>query len=799
MFKNYLKVAARNLLKHKTYSLITVLGLAVGIAASVLISLYVFDELGYDRFHRNAGRIYRLTADWSNKGDSRIHQLGTPYVLAKTLRDKYPQVEAVAQVSGPVEDVPLRHGANTFKASEAYLADDSFFRVFSFPLEAGDTATCLRAPGSVVLTRSTAVKLFGTDDPIGKSVDLLVETRPQPLQVTGVMADVPVNSHFRFGMLISSPTYYPKPSMGWTNNNYTTYLLARPGVDRAEVARILVEIDAMHFDGGRKHIPWIWTPVPLTRVHLDSDLATGAQPNGSAVYVRLFAAAALLILVIAGINFVNLATARSIRRAKEVGIRKVVGSRKGQLVGQFLGESVVTALTALVLGIGLIHAALPFYRRLTGRVLGLPYFSNPWVIPALIGLALAVGLLSGLYPAFVLSSFRHSDALKGNRTTGSGRRALLLRNGLVVFQFAISVLLIMGSTVISRQLDYVRNRRLGFDKDHVVVVHNIRSLGPVVATLKDKLARRADVRGTTAVGSIPGSGTPNWGIRVEGVQSERPLNMDFMTCDEDFASTLDIRMLEGRFLSRDFPSDKASVIINRQAKAYFGLDDPIGRKVRTGWGPQPERTIVGVMDDVQFESLHQPVNRMGYILSAGDGFPPSYLLVRVDARRTYDAIDGLRREWESLSTGLPFEFTFLDQRIAALYENDVRAGRVVSVFSLLAVFISALGLFGLAAYVTEQRTKEIGVRKVLGAGFGNLVWLVAGQFLKWVAVAVVIAWPLGYYLMSGWLRGFAARMDLTVGIFVASGLAALIVAALTVGSQVVRSASADPVDCLRYE
>jgi len=799
MLKNYLKIALRNLARHKGYAFINVMGLAVGIAASVLVMLYVIDELGYDRFHENADRIHRVTADWSNKGDSKIHQLGTPWILAKTIRDKYPQVEALTQISGPLGDIVLRKDELALKETEVFAADASFFDVFSFPLLKGDPRAALRDPNTIVLSESLAAKIFGQDDPVGRTIDVQVSGRRTPQLVTGVMRDVPRNSHFRFEMLVSMPTIYPTPSTGWTNNNYTTYLLLAKGVTRAQMEEKLVEIDRVEYEGGREHIPWIWTLEPVTRIHLHSDLVTGNQPNGSIAYVRLFTLVALLILVIAGINFVNLATARSARRAREVGIRKVVGSTKSQLVGQFLGESVLLSLVGLAFAVGLIQIALPAYRRLAGRALALPYFGSPWVIPGLIGLALAVGVLAGLYPAFFLSSYKQAEVLKGSRYGGRNRGALALRNGLVVFQFAMSVILIVGSLVISRQLDFIKNQRLGFDKDNVVVIRNADNLGPSLEAFRERLKQRTDITGVTAVGDIPGWGTPNWGIGVEGVDRERPLNMNFMTCDQDFAGVLDIRMNEGRFLSRDHPSDAGAVVINGKAKEYFGLADPVGKKLRIWW-TKKDLTIIGVIDDFHFESLHRDVRAMGYLLpEAVNSTRKPFLLAKIRSARTTEVLSHIERSWTSLADGLPFEFSFLDDRIDGLYQNDNRAGKIISLFSALAVFVSCLGLFGLAAFVTEQRTKEVGIRKILGARLSSIIWLHAGQFVKWVAVANLVAWPVGYWMMSRWLRGFALRTSLDAGIFLASGLAALAVAALTVGAQVLRAARANPADALRYE
>jgi putative ABC transport system permease protein len=799
MFKNYFKIAVRNLFKHKIFSLINVLGLAVGIAASVLIFLYVRDEKGYDKYNENVDRIYRLQADWSNKGDSKIHQLGTPSVLARTLRDHYPQVEAVAQFCGPLGDIVLRCGDIGVKESDAYIADPDVFRVFTFPLVRGDASTALTDPDATVLSESLAAKIFGRDDPLGRSLEIQLGGEQRLLQITGVMRDIPRRSHFRFEMLVSMKTFFKGDEPGWTSNNFTTYLLLRPGVTQSLMEQKLVEVDKVYYEGGRTHIPWIWTLEPLGRVHLFADLATGNQPNGSAAYVKLFSIIGVLVLLIAGINFVNLSTARSAQRAREVGIRKIVGSLKRQLIGQFLGESVLISLIALVFAVAIIQIVLPIYRTVTGRPLALDYFGSPFVIPALVGLALAVGILAGLYPAFFLTSFRHADILKGSPLSGRGRGSLLLRNGLVVFQFAMSVLLIIGSLTIGRQLEFIKNKRLGFEKEHVVVVHNANALDSSLESYAERLKALPDVRGVSAVRSLPGLGTPNWGIGVEGVSPDRPLNMNFLGCDQDFASVLDIRMLEGRFLSRDFPSDKDAVVINKKAAEYFGIPEPVGKKV-TIWSFRKAYTIVGIMDNVFFESLHRDVRPMGYLLPEATGSTNRpYLLVKAAPGRAPAILSDLRKIWDSYGIGLAFDFSFLDTRVDALYQNDRRAGRVITLFSVLAIFVSCLGLFGLAAFVTERRTKEIGVRKVLGAELGGVVLLLTRQFVKWVGLATLVAWPLGYWAMSRWLEGFAFRTRLGAGIFVISGLAALGIAVLTVSWQVLKAALANPADSLKYE
>lgn len=800
MLKNYLKVAIRNLFRHKGYTLINILGLAVGIAASLLIVLYIADELGFDGFHDKADRICRLKADWSNKGDSRIHQLGTPYVLAKTIRDKYPQAEAVTQICGPLGDIILRRGEAAFKETDVYGADPSFFDVFTFPLIKGDPKAALEPPNTIVLTETLVAKCFGAEDPLNKTIEIQDSGTWLQLRVAGVVRDVPRRSHFRFSALVSMKTLFSKPSMGWTSNNYVTYLLLAPGVTRREMEQTLARIENLDKSGGRPHMPWVWTPEPLKRIHLYADLATGNQPNGSIGYVRLFAAIAVLILFISGINFVNLATARSARRAREVGIRKTVGSLRGQILGQFLGESILLSLAALLVAVVVVLAVFPFFRSLTDRALALPLAGLPWVIPALAGLAVAVGFLAGLYPAFFLSSFKQAEVLKSSPLSGRRSGPVTLRDGLVVFQFSVSILLIIGALMIGRQLGFIKNSRLGFDKDNVVVVHNADALAGRLEAYRTRVLRNPKIRGVAAASSIPGRGTPNWGIAVEGVPDERPMNMNFLACDQDFAAVLELELARGRFLSRQHPSDAAAVVLNERAAEYFELPDPIGKKVTIFWASDRPLTIIGVVKDFHFESLHRNVRPMGYIVpQAIPGRRTPFLLVKADPSGTTETLAFLRNAWAEVSGGLPFEFSFLDERVDALYQNDSRAGKIVTLFSVLAIFVSCLGLFGLAAFVAEQRTKEISVRKILGAPVPRLVWLLTGPFVVRVAVAILIAWPVGYWVMSRWLQGFAFRARLSAGIFLASGLAALAIVLATVSSQVVRAALVNPAETLKYE
>jgi len=797
MLGNYARIVLRNVKRHKMFAVINILGLAVGFAGSLLVMLYVMDELRYDTFHEKAERIYRVKVDATGRGDFRIHQLGTPAPLAPTLLDSCPAVEAATRLT-PLGEILVRGGGQTMKEEQVMAAESSLFRIFSFPLAAGDATAALDQPGTVVLTRSAAEKYFGERDPLGETLSLQVGDEVYPCQISGIAADVPGNSHFRFQLLVSLATFDWSRRTDWFMNNHITYVLLSEGAAPPALADALAGILTTHAFSGKKH-SWTWTPEPLLDIHLHSDLATGRTANGDITRVRLFAAIALLILVIAGINFVNLSTARSVRRTREVGVRKVLGARRAQLVKQFLGESVLFSLAALGLALILTWLALPVYRELTGKSVSLNLAGQPGLLPVLAAVAVLVGLLAGLYPAWALARARPAHALR-NIPRPTRRTSFRFRHGLVMFQFGISVLLIIGTLTIFHQLDYIRSTNLGFDRQQVVVVHDADKLADQLALFKAQLRATPGIVAVTAARNIPGTSFSNIGIGIDGVDAtDRNMTLDLTACDPDFAATLKLEMLQGRFFRHDGPSDAAAMVINEETVRYFGLPQPLGARVNIPYDNK-EYTVIGVVRDIHYESLYTRVKRMGLVLP--DSLFPNgerYVFCRVRPANMTRTLGVMKEQWQRFAGGIPFQYTFLDETLNEIYNRDLQTGQIVALFSSLAVFISCLGIFGLAAYMTEQRTREIGIRKILGAGRSHVLLLLSRDTLRWVAVAGLVIWPVGYVLMNRWLEQFAYRTPLGAGLFLAAGGIALLAALLSVGVQFVRAAAAEPVDSLRYE
>lgn len=793
MMKMYMKIALRHIRKQKGYAFLNIAGLAIGMACSVLVYLYVHYERSYDDFHVNADRLYRITSDFSGSGDFKIHQLGTPRILERTIRDHYPQVEMVVQLSRIFDSV-VKSGNAEFKEPRMFASETSLFETFTFPFLHGEARKALDDPLSVVVTRSTAVKYFGRENVLDEILTMRIYDVEYRFRVTGISEDVPLNSHFRFDLVISREVFEWGKDMKWGYNSYTTYLLLREGISEEEMEARLAEIDEKYRREGQKNRrPWTWSLTPIRNIHLHSDLPTGVEPNGNAVIVSLFTVVAGLILFIACINYVNLSTARSVQRAREVGMRKVLGSQQRQLVRQFLGESVFFALIALIGAAILVQLGLPFVRSLTGRPLVMPYGSQPLLVPELIALAVLIGLIAGFYPAFLLSSHRPIAILKSTSFSVSGGGSRALRNGLVVLQFAVSILLIIGTLVIQQQMTYIRNRRLGFDKDHILVIRNAEVLGKQVEAFKEDLRHRSGIVGVTSAYYLLGNRFSNWGIRIEGQQiPDLNMSLDLNYCDPHFLSTLGMEMAEGRFFSEEMPTDSAAMVINEEAVRYFGLENPVGKRIDT-W--DKEYTVIGIVKNVHYESLHTDVKRMAFILRDR---PPLYVLVKIRSENVPSTINVVKYAWNAFSD-LPFEFSFLDEQIDSLYRSEIVTGRIVAVFSSLAIVVSCLGLFGLAAFAAEQKTKEIGIRKVFGASVPGIVVHLAREFTKWVVLANGIAWPLAYFMMTRWLQGFAYRIDMGIWPFVLSGGLALAVALLTVSYQSVKAALSNPVEALRYE
>jgi putative ABC transport system permease protein len=801
MLKNYLKVALRTLRRHPAYAAINVLGLAVGLASVVLIALWVGDELRYDRFHENADLTVRIVFDGQipNAPPDRFAVTSPP--IAPALRS-FPEVEAVTRLE-PWDPV-LRVGGRYATGDTYYAVDPGFFDVFTFPLVAGDPETALAAPYSLVVTEDMAERHFGSADVLGRSVVL---NDSLTFTVTGVAADVPTHSHLDFDALTSRSTFDSFPdreeeSEAWLNMNLYTYATLREGADRAAFRAKLAPLinDGMGEDLAQMGMTTELVAQPLGNIYLHSDRGAEIGPTGDSATVWAFSAIALFVLVLAVVNFINLATARSLDRAKEVGVRKTIGSGRGALVGQFLAEAVVIAGFALVVAAGLVAVALPFFNDVAGKDLGLGVFLSPVVVGALLLLTVGVGLLAGAYPAFVLSGFRPAEVLKG--TFRSGGRGVRLRQGLVVLQFAVTTALIVGTLVVFQQLDYMKSQRLGFEKERVLVL-DARGLpngllGQKLDVAKEAFREVPAVRSVAVSNQVPGRGTWVLIYRPEGVPEDETRRIQMVPVDHDYLATLGIELVAGRDFSPDFETEPVGgVLVNEAAVANAGWGTPeqaVGKTLEFGDGePVP---VVGVFRDYHHTSLRQAIEPLALRFMPGFG---NYVSVRLSTDEAPATIEALEQAWAEVFPGHTFDYFFLDTDYDNQYAAEARLTQIFGAFAVLAIIVACLGLFGLAAFVTAQRTKEIGVRKVLGASVLQIVVLLAKDFLALVAVAVVLAAPLAWFGLDRWLDDFAYRVELGPWLFLLGGLVALVVALATVSWKALRAATADPVRSLRYE
>jgi putative ABC transport system permease protein len=797
LFGNYLKVAFRNLLKHKAYSFINVFGLAVGMASAVLILLFVRYERSFDSFHEKAGRIHRIAVR-AVIGDTKIRQTFTPAILTPTLLEHYPEVERSIRLQDSFEGVAVKTGEKAFNEYRVGSADADIFKLFTLPFVAGDPDTALTEPNTVVITESAAQKYFDGLDALDRTLTIDVAD----FRVTGVMDYFPDNSHFRFDMLRSLITYQGRlDNTNWFANNYRTYILLKEGASAAAFDAKFPDLVRNYTAAGQDYDSWLergnyWEYYlqPLTSIHLHSDLNGEFEANGNAAYVSASLLIALFILLIASVNYMNLATARSANRAREVGIRKVVGSTRGPLLRQFLAESLTASFLALLLAVALVHVLLPAFRALTGRTLSMPYLEEPLAVPALLGLALVLGVFSGAYPAFFLASVQPIKVLRGKLQSGS--RNSLLRNLLVLVQFAISIFLVVGTLAVRSQTEFMRSKNLGFNKQHVVVIKTPAPLGERSRAFKDRLLSLPEVLAVSGSDTTPGRSFRNWGCRPEGFEESITLNMTI--CDTGFLETLGMEMARGRFFSREFTTDDKALIINEAAARLLGWDDPIGKII--SWGQDRDFTIIGVVRDYHYESLHHSVRPGAMMLPPGPfGSSENYVSARIRPGDIPRTLAGIRELWKDFSNGIPLEYSFLDTDYDRLYQNEQRTGRIFTVFSCLAIGIGCLGLLGLAAFAAEQKTREIGIRRVLGASVPGIMALISRDLTRWVALANLVAWPVAYFVMNAWLRNFVYRIGLSWLFFVAAGAVTLGIAWLSMSFQAYKAANTNPVKALKYE
>lgn len=803
MFRNYFKTAWRNLWKNKAYSAINIVGLSIGMAVCILILLFVFYERNFDRQHTK--NIYRLDEVQKFPGMVAPQKVAlSMFPMAPTLKQEFPQVKQFTRVNNYGKP-PLFYNDKKVTLKNLYWVDSTFFEVFDFRLLEGNKGLVLQKPNSMVLTASAAVKLFGKENPIGKTVTIKGGDTTS-FTVTGLMADVPGNSHLQFEGLLSFNTRPTARMMGnWGGNWLITYLELAPGTDVAAMEKQFPAYLKRHMsDPGYTFYELFLQP--LQEVHAGSTDITHDYLNYQkfdGTYTRLFFIIALIVLVIACINFMNLSTARSAGRAKEVGVRKSIGAHRWQLSLQFIGESVLLCFMALILALGLVKLALPWVADLSKRELDLSVFTNGRLLLSALTGTLVVGILAGLYPAAYLSSFQAVKVLKGTMQSGRGRS--LFRNVLVVGQFASAIFLIIGTLFAVRQLTFMQKRDPGFNKDQVLTVSLNFNTNPKFDLLKKALLAHSQITGVTASGQRLGNNLHQTGIVFHpGNGPAREMATSQVIVDPDYLSVYKIPLVAGRNFSPDYGTDNAKAyIINESLAKELLKDNPkasvetlVGKQFGFG-GMDSTGSIVGVAKDFNFNSLHHKIETLVIFNQKDWGF--SEVSIRVNGGKAQQAIDHLQRTWAKINPGQDLEYKFLDEHFEELYRADSQVSEIVGILAGLAIVISCLGLFGLASYAAEKRIKEIGIRKVLGASVQNIVQLLSGNFLKLVLIANLIAWPAAWLVINKWLQDFAYRIPISWWVFGAAGLAALLIALLTVSFQAIKAAITNPVKSLRSE
>lgn len=811
MLKNYFKIAYRNLLRRKAFSAINIVGLSMGIASCLLIGLFVLDELSFDRFHEKADRIVRVTFRATMSGN-KINEASVMPPTAKTLQREYPEVLEATRLRLAMA-LNLEKSDAVFKETAVAFADSNFFQVFSFPLVKGNPQTALLQPNTLVISEKMAQKYFGNEDPIGKT--LKSKNYDELLEVTGVMADMPANSHFQYDFLFSMAGLPEAKVNSWMQSEYFTYLVLPEGYDYQKLQAKLPQVVEKYFGPEIKQAFGMnyaqfreqgnelgLQLQPLTDIHLYSDFDYDLGPSGDVRYVYIFGAIALFMLLIACINFMNLSTAGASKRAREVGIRKVMGSVKSTLVGQFLLESIMLTAVALVLAVGLVWLALPFFNILADKNLTLSFTKVPWLLPGLLLLGLVVGVLAGSYPAFFLSSFKPITVLKGGSNFGrfaSGRKSIGLRGTLVVVQFCISIILIVGTTVVYQQLQFIQNAKLGYDKEQVLVLQGTHRLGKNEQLFRKQLLQDSRVADATISGYVPAGPTFNNNFLVYGDDKVNDYTKGIRyDVDENYISTLGMTMVAGRNFSPEFATDSSAIILNETAAREMGWGvDAIGHTVTqpNNEGAKTTYRVIGVVGDFHFKSLHERITPLMMTLGGNTGA----ILVKVKTRDLPALITSVEKQWKTLVADEPLEYAFLKENFNATYRAEQKTGQILGLFAGLTIFVACLGLFGLATFTAEQRTKEIGVRKVLGASVTGVVVLLSRDFLKLVAIALVIGSPVAWYAMNVWLQDFAYKIDISWWVFALAGVLAVGIALLTVSFQSVRAALRNPVESLRSE
>lgn len=801
MFHNYIKITFRNILKQKGYTFINVFGLAVGMACCIFIFAYIIDELSFDRFHENADNIYRVNTTGIISGRT-IEIATVPAPMAQAMINDFPEVPDAVRFRSRGNVVMSYQDKKYFESGLLYT-DNSIFDIFSFKLVLGDQKSALTAPYTAVISQEIAHKYFGNENPVGKIIRV---DNSDDYSITGVLDKIPYNSHLQFDVLASFETLYKQrpDNLGWLGWNHQTYILLKDGVDYKIFDEKFKSFNDKYIGAIMKQLGGeIYNYLqPLTEIHLFSNMEVELSTNSDIRYVYAFAAIAIFILLIACINFMNLSTARSANRAKEVGLRKVIGADRAMLINQFLGESFILAIISVIFSLGIVISTNHYFNNLVGREIPIHFLTNPIIIVGLLTIVVLVGLIAGSYPAFFLSGFKPSSVLKGE--LNKGIKSSRFRSVMVVFQFAISIALIIGASIVSNQLHFMKNSRLGFNKEQQLVIRiTDNEVENKLQLIKSTMLNINGVNSVCGSGMVPGEDFFNTNVYYpEGFSDDQGVLMENFSIDENFLDTYNVELSAGRGFQREMSTDREnSVIINETAAKKLNWNNPVGKKIYTLTNSQEistrkPLTVIGVIKDMHHRSLHHLVEPTLIEYSPGSA---DRITLKLDTQNISETMASVEDQWNQLAPNNPFEYFFLDDYYDNLYKSEENLSNIFQVFTFFAIIIGCLGLFGLVSFAAEQRTKEIGIRKTLGSSVSSIILILNKEFLTLVIIANIFAWPVAYFMMKKWLASFPYQADMTITTFLFAGLAAVLIAILTVSYRSIKAALTNPVEALRYE
>jgi putative ABC transport system permease protein len=812
MFRNFIKIALRNIIKHKSYVFINVLGLSIGIACSILIVLFVLQELSYDKFNNKFKRIYRVYLS-GKIGPSEVEGAWTAPPTAAAFVQEFPEVEDAVRMDNWGE-VVVKYEDKSFIEKHFMLADSSFFNIFSIPLIQGDPSTALAKPYTVVITRETAQKYFGNEDPVGKMIR--VNTDTSYFTITGVIDKVPVNAHFEFDLLASFLTHRRANDDFWLSNSFYTYLLLKEGSSEEELEEKIPAVLEKYIGpqlqeaigitleefaaAGNRYGLYLQ---PLADIHLNPDIEHGLKPSNDKKYIYIFSMIAFLIILLATINYMNLSTAQSANRSREVGLRKVVGSTRKSLVIQFLVESVVLTVISLILAVILVEYFLPYFNKYINLQLSIYYFNNWYIIPGLLLITVLIGILAGIYPSLFMATFRPVQILSGKLKQGA--KSGILRSILVIAQFFISILIILCTIIIYRQINYMLNKDLGFRKEQLLVLRRADAIGKEkINVFKQEIKKYPGVINATNSTAVPGYPNNNSAFLVEGWSPDKTVGMQVNWIDYDYFDTYELKLKEeaGRIFSEEFATDTAAAIINESAVRQFGLEKPLEIRFMQPTD-RPEKFIylqvIGIVKNFHYQSLHEDIYPHVFLHKPERWDWGGYITIRISPDNMNETIKHIEDTWDKFTSNDPIQYFFLDEEFNNIYQEEKRTSKLSLGFAILAIFIACLGLYGLTSFAAEKKTREIGIRKVMGASITEIIVLFIREIAGLILVSTLIAWPLAFFIMKNWLQNFYYRIDLSFIEFLLAFLIALAIAFLTVSYTVYTAAIKNPAKALQYE